>query len=218
MPHQQHRALMLLALLPPAALAVAAVAFTSLVEPQALRVALDALAVVALVAAAWRASLVTEEADEEAEPAVSAAAATLQRIAGDRRRPTMDRDTGMLAEWYFRLRVEEELARAQRYGQRFTLLRLSDGDHVHGLKLAAILRTSLRSIDLAGSVGERTCVLLPNTDRAGAEPVAERIRALVPGAEIEMTECPAESATLDALLGEDQWMTGQQPWPEAPAA
>ena len=209
---------LLIALAPAAGAAMLAVALASLTHPYALRLLLDAVAVVALAAAAWRASVLAQATDEAAEPVAPSAPVTLQRIVGDRRRPTIDRDTGMLADWYFRLRVEEELARAQRYGQRFTLLRLSHGDELTPPALGAMLRMSLRSIDLAGAVGEQTCVLLPNTDRAGAEPVAARLQAMAPGIDVAVTECPTEAATLAAVLGEEQWTSSQLPWPDASAA
>ena len=164
-----------------------------------------ALVVAGVVVMAWRTAVVIERA--AAEVALAAAKpVVMQRIAADRRRPTMDRESGLLADWYFRLRVEEEIARAQRYGQNFTLLRLNNAtdDPRNGLALAS--RTCLRAIDLAGTVGNTAAILLPNTGKAAAETVVERLREVLPDAEITAAECPTDASTLAALVGEQEWI------------
>lgn len=208
----------LIAFAPAALLGIAAVALSSMAHPAPLRVLLQAASVLALIAATWRACTVdATAAEEEQRPVVTPIA--LERIAGDRRRPTIDRDTGLLADWYFRLRLEEELARAQRYDQRFTLLRMDVAErHVADDGVGSELRASLRGVDLAGTLGNTTCVLLPNTDRISAAPVIDRLRALSPTGELTVVECPTEASTLAAALGEEQWMVTQASWPDASAA
>lgn len=195
----------ILAALAPALIAgLAALAATSLVGQLALRLPLQVVAVAALIALAWRGACLTgrEEARDEA---VAAAPAVVQRIASDRRRPTFDRETGLLADWYFRLRVEEEIARAQRYGQTFTMLRLTQADENARRIIATAARTCLRAVDLAGTVGAVTCILLPNTTRDAAVTVVDRLHELAPSAAIESAECPTDGSTLTALLAEDLW-------------
>jgi hypothetical protein len=208
----------LIAVAPSALLGIAAVALSSMVDPAPLRVPLQVASVLALIVATWRACTVdATAAEEEQHPAVTPIA--LERITGDRRRPTIDRDTGLLADWYFRLRLEEELARAQRYDQRFTLLRMDVAEgHVAYDGIGSALRASLRGVDLAGTLGNTTCVLLPNTDRISAAPVIDRLRALSPTGELTVVECPTEASTLAAALGEEQWMITQSSWPDVSAA
>ena len=195
---------MLAALAPALIAGLAALAATSMVGTAAVRLPLQVVAVAAIVALAWRGARITER-EEAREEAVAAAPAVVQRIAGDRRRPTFDRETGLLADWYFRLRVEEEIARAQRYGQKFTMLRLTQADEDERRIIATAARTCLRAIDLAGTVGAMTCILLPNTTRDAAVTVADRLQELAPSAAIESTECPTDGSTLAALLAEDLW-------------
>jgi GGDEF domain-containing protein len=205
-----------LALAPAVVGAILALAAAAMVHSLTMELPLDVVIVAAVVAMVWRAAMAIESA--RADVAIAAVTpVVMQRISADRRRPTFDRETGLLADWYFRLRVEEEIARAQRYGQKFTMLRISAGpeDARRGIALAA--RTCLRSIDLAGSIGSTTCVLLPNTTREAAAIVAERLLELAPGVEIAAAECPTDAATLAGLLGETEWTTSE-PHPSEGAA
>lgn len=188
---------------------VVALAVTSMLHTFMLSFPLDIVIAAAIVTLTWRSAAAIEVARADAAIA-DVKPVVMQRISGDRRRPTFDRETGLLADWYFRLRVDEEIARAQRYGQKFTMLRVSHAadDARGGVALAA--RTCLRSIDLAGSIGSTTCVLLPNTTRDAATTVAERLLELAPGADIEAAECPTDAATLAGLLGETEWTTSER--------
>ncbi len=196
------------ALAPAVAGGIIALAATAMLHTFIVELPLYVVIVAAVAAMAWRAAVALESA--RADVAIAAVTpVAMQRMSSDRRRPTFDRETGLLADWYFRLRVEEEIARAQRYGQRFTMLRMSHApdDARGGIALAA--RTCLRSIDLAGSIGSTICVLLPNTTRDGATIVSARLLELSPGAQIEAAECPTDAATLAGLLGETEWTTSE---------
>jgi GGDEF domain-containing protein len=127
----------------------------------------------------------------------------LQLVAGEHRRLTFDRETGLHAEWYFRLRMEEEIARAKRYEQPFTVLTVA-------ARSASLLQTPrrevvgwLREVDFAGDLGDRLAICLPNTSRSGAWQVVERLTRLAPGLDIALSEFPADGATTAALLHED---------------
>ena len=183
--------------------AIAIVASAFIGQP-AIQSALGAVIVAGVVTMAWRTAAVMERAAAQ-EVLAAAKPVFVQRLTGDRRRPTMDRETGLLADWYFRLRVEEEIARAERYGQKFTLLRITHAveDDRRSVSLAA--RTCLRAIDLAGNVGSTAAILLPNTGKAGAQTVVDRLHDLLPAAEIAVSECPTDASTLAGLLDEQEW-------------
>jgi diguanylate cyclase len=99
--------------------------------------------------------------------------------------------TGLPHHTAWQRAVEREFARARRYGQPAAVLML-DLDHfksindVHGhgtgdavlREVAGILGQLLRAQDVAGRYGgEEFGLLLPGTSQAGAEAIAERIRA-----------------------------------------
>ena len=106
---------------------------------------------------------------------------------------TVDSLTGVSLREYFFKRLEAEHARARRYAGAFSVLMLDvDGfkqindrqGHLAGDRylraLGAALRSLLRSADLACRYGgDEFCILLPETDLAGAHPIAERIRQAV---------------------------------------
>jgi diguanylate cyclase (GGDEF)-like protein len=103
---------------------------------------------------------------------------------------TIDSLTGLHLRDYFFRRFEEEYTRVKRYAGTFSILMLDlDGfkeinDH-HGhlagdrylRALGAAIRTRMRGADLACRYGgDEFCILLPETDLAGARPIAERLR------------------------------------------
>jgi GGDEF domain-containing protein len=191
-------------LLAPAFVAgTAAVAAASNVDALALRLALQAAAVAAFIAMAWRAGAIREPDDEPTVVALAPAQAAA--LASDRRRPTFDRETGLCANWYFRLRVEEEIARASRYGQPFTVMSLI-GTTQTALDVPRLsLKHWLRQVDFAGDLGNAIAVVLPNTDRAGAATVMDRLTKLVTNVDVRIAEYPVDGATLSQLLGDDEW-------------
>jgi two-component system cell cycle response regulator len=103
---------------------------------------------------------------------------------------TVDELTGLYNRRFFLKRLGDEIDRAVRYESSLALL-LLDIDHfkrvndTHGhvvgdavlASLAGVIRSTFRRTDVAARYGgEEFCALLPQTDRTGAEQVAERLR------------------------------------------
>ncbi len=102
-----------------------------------------------------------------------------------------DRLTELYNHGYFQQRLEQEIARADRFGHRLALLMLDiDGfksfndtfGHPRGddvlRAVSAIIRGTMRDMDVAARYGgEEFVLILPETAEAGARSVAERIRA-----------------------------------------
>jgi diguanylate cyclase (GGDEF)-like protein len=103
---------------------------------------------------------------------------------------TVDSLTGLHLRDYFFRRFEEEYVRVRRYAGAFSILMLDlDGfkeindrhGHLAGDRylraLGAAIRARMRGADLACRYGgDEFCILLPETDLAGARPIAERLR------------------------------------------
>ncbi len=101
--------------------------------------------------------------------------------------------TGLYNHAYFLQALRQEVLRSKRHGLKASLLLLDLDDfkrvndqrgHVEGdralMKAAAIIRDSVREIDVAARYGgEEFAVLLPDTTRLGAFVVAERIRVRI---------------------------------------
>jgi len=98
--------------------------------------------------------------------------------------------TGLYTRRYFFERFEEELQRSKRHGFKFSFLMIDIDDfkvcndtygHLVGdavlKEVSHIAKGSAREIDLTARYGgEEFSMILPETDRAGAMLVAERIR------------------------------------------
>jgi len=109
------------------------------------------------------------------------------------RSATVDSLTGCFLRDYFFERLAEERGRCTRYGGSFSLLMLDvDGfkkindehGHIAGDRylraVSAAIRGQLRSADIACRYGgDEFCMMLPQTDLAGASVIAERIRRAV---------------------------------------
>jgi diguanylate cyclase (GGDEF)-like protein len=132
--------------------------------------------------------------------------------------------TGLYSHRFFHDRLEEELARAQRYRRPLSLMILdlddfklvnerfgySVGDQV--LKeLASRLRSECRSIDIACRIGgEEVAIILPETYSTAAGHLAERLRQRVSSESFEaagnltcsigVAGYPTDAATRDDLL------------------
>ena len=106
---------------------------------------------------------------------------------------TTDGLTGLTNHRTFQARLDEQLALAQRYGKKLSLV-LCDIDHFKSVNdtyghpvgdvvlsgVARALSQEARETDLAARYGgEEFAVVLPETDTAGAIAIAERIRAKV---------------------------------------
>jgi two-component system cell cycle response regulator len=101
--------------------------------------------------------------------------------------------TGLYNHAYFLQALRQELLRSKRHGLKASLVLLDLDDfkrvndqrgHVEGdralMKAAAVIRDSVREIDIAARYGgEEFAVLLPDTTRLGAFVVAERIRVRI---------------------------------------
>lgn len=192
----------IIALAPACVVGVIALAAGAYVDIFALRLALMTLAAMAIAAVGW---YVGSTDRRSAQPAAPMPIRQVQAIATDRRRPTFDAGTGLLAEWYFRLRVDEEIARARRYGAPFTLLIFSSST-ITTMDVARVAtRQYLREVDFAGDLGDVLVLCLPQTPRDGAETVASRLTKLVKGLNVHVVEFPADGETLNALLGDAEW-------------
>jgi diguanylate cyclase (GGDEF)-like protein len=117
--------------------------------------------------------------------------------------------TGLGNRRLLRIRLEDELLRAERFEQRVSVLAI-DIDHFKALndrhghptgdaslrKLAGLMTRNLRRIDTIARIGgEEFVVLLPRTSLAEAEQVGQKIRSLV-----EQTEFPGGSGQPDGAL------------------
>jgi len=129
---------------------------------------------------------------------------------------------------HFQLRLEEEVNRSRRYGQPVALLIL-DLDHFKAVndryghpagdvalrEFGAHLRAELRGADVPCRYGgEEFGVILTNTDGPGALIVAERLRAAIEAASIDLgngvavtltvsigvASCPGDAATVRELV------------------
>ncbi len=118
-----------------------------------------------------------------------------------------DRETGLLAYWYFILRLDEEVVRCVRYGQVFSILLFeaqtgrwaSDDESV----LFRAMAESFRSCDLVAHLGNlRFIVLLTNTDVPGAMVWRERLRAdeQLRDLTVGRASFPADGESYEALL------------------
>jgi diguanylate cyclase (GGDEF)-like protein len=120
---------------------------------------------------------------------------------------TVDSLTGLFQRDYFFRRLQEEFHRSARYGGSFALLMLDLDEfkqindrhgHLAGDRylrsVGPALRTSLRLADLACRYGgDEFCILLPETDSAGARIIAERIRAAVGSLVVDADGAPVRT-------------------------
>ena len=91
--------------------------------------------------------------------------------------------TGLYTDWYFRLRLQEELERAKRYSVRFALLVLRPiGLHVDAELTSAAgwfaehIQRHLRRSDLPALLQDGSlAVIMPNTGRRAAATVQQRV-------------------------------------------
>ena len=172
------------------------------------RVALEIVVIGVAVLAAARATWLLDVATVRAEAVqTDDAQSTLSIAPSDRRSPIIDRVSGLYMDWYFRLRVEEEITRAERFGQRFSVVRLPTRDS-KGAAVSRSIGASLRDVDCAGDLGYAIAVLLPNTDGRGARIWREkRLNPAVDPSVIRISEYPTDGQTLSQLLGDETWAT-----------
>jgi GGDEF domain-containing protein len=102
-----------------------------------------------------------------------------------------DRETGFYADWYFRLRLQEELVRSRRFGHSCALLLAESTRGRLGrdreMELFKAISRSFRGTDLIAHMGNlRFAVLLTHTSREGAIVARERLRASVPDSMLQI--------------------------------
>jgi CheY-like chemotaxis protein len=90
-------------------------------------------------------------------------------------------------------RLELEVIRARRYRRPLTLL-LADGHDFDLNMLAGVLR----EIDLVIQLGDRLVIALPESNRAAAERVRERLRPLLHGARTAVVAFPEDGTDLES--------------------
>jgi len=133
---------------------------------------------------------------------------------------TIDELTGLYNRRFFLKRLGDEIDRAVRYESPLSLLIL-DVDHFKAVNdtyghlvgdevlaaLAELIRATFRRTDVAARYGgEEFCALLPQTERTGAEHVAERLRQASAVQPIQLQDGGRLSVTCSvglAVLGED---------------
>lgn len=202
----QNNIRLMMALLPPLILGTVAVALATNVSEPNWRVIMMFTAVGSVAAASWRVG-------------AAALGGTITRAHGvpgrlsmvakrERRAPVLNEDTGLVSDWYFRLRIDEEIARAQRYGQPFTLIEISASSPETLEVVRSIAQDALREVDFAGDLGEQVAVCLPNTSRSGAWSVVARLTEVAKGIDIKLSEFPVDGSTLVALMGVDSPQQG----------
>ena len=188
--------------MPGLVLGTIAVALAADLDPVSLRFTLLLLAVGSVAAMSWR---VGAAALGGTLSRAHGLPSRLKTIASDTRRQTFDRETGLHAEWYFRLRADEEIARAKRYNQPFTILRIGAKSRRELDAPRSAMTDWLREVDFAGDLGDTLAICLPNTSRSGAWPVIARLTEIAQGVDVVVTEYPADGPTLSALLQENAW-------------
>jgi two-component system cell cycle response regulator len=129
---------------------------------------------------------------------------------------TLDELTGLYNRRFFMRRLHEEIERATRYGSPLSLL-LLDVDHFKRVNdtyghlvgdtvlasLAEIIRGTFRRTDVAARYGgEEFCALLTQTDLAGTEQVAERLRQGFAARAVELQDGTRLSVTCSAGVAE----------------
>jgi hypothetical protein len=102
-----------------------------------------------------------------------------------------DDEAGLYADWYFRLRIKEEIARALRYGGHIAVLlveapQMAPDGQVNGAydgraeqMIAHLRRSDLPALLRDGSLG----IIMPNTNRRSASMVRCRISVALPAPE-----------------------------------
>jgi GGDEF domain-containing protein len=191
---------LLVAVAPALVLGTLAIIIADHVEPASTRFILQFLAIGAVADMSWR---VGAAALGGTITRAHGLPGRLKLIATDHRRRTFDRETGLHAEWYFRLRVEEEIARSKRYRQPFSVIVLASPSRQALDAIRVTMKQWLRETDYAGDLGDILALCLPNTHKASAENVTQRLISLVEGIHVSLAEYPADGETISALLGEE---------------
>jgi diguanylate cyclase (GGDEF)-like protein len=136
---------------------------------------------------------------------------------------SIDGLTKLYNRQYLHLKIDEELRRYERYGVTFSLLMIDIDDfkrandtygHQYGdkvlMRLSELLNGGLRDLDVCSRYGgEEFVIILPHTDGAEAEEIAERIRAAVEEkfknemnitVSIGLSNCPGSATTMTGII------------------
>ena len=120
-----------------------------------------------------------------------------------RRLAIFDRQTGLLAYWYFELRGSEEVLRAGRYDRPLTLLIAEDPKDQAGEaggSLSHWLRANLRGSDLLTYLGTgRYLFLAPETDYDAAAVLIGRLKEQAPSVFVGAASFPDDGKTISQL-------------------
>lgn len=104
----------------------------------------------------------------------------------------VDRMTGLFNDTFTEALADHETSRAVRYHRPLTIL-VGDIDHMDFIaadlgparaaemlhEVADVLQAAVRDIDTVGWLGDRYCIVLPETDHAGAETAADNVMRAV---------------------------------------
>ncbi len=141
-----------------------------------------------------------------------------------------DRVTKLATADYFRERLDQELARAQRYPQQFSLLLIAPDQKLPDDTLAALarlLQTNIRSIDLAARLtGSLFGMLLPHTGREAGILAERLVRTVAARMKTARTQEGEETAGVTVTIGfavyptngrsvEAMWRSAEQALEEA---
>ena len=131
--------------------------------------------------------------------------------------------TGLANRRYFMKLAQNEFARSKRFGKSVTVCML-DLDHfkqvndTYGHKtgdivlksVASLLRGTLREVDIVGRVGgEEFACVLPETDRADAVEVMERLRALISRSPVDTRDGTSIAVTISIGIAHRDYIAGE---------
>ena len=154
-----------------------------------------------------------------------------ERLAQEGRKLAIyDPVSGVLARWYFELRLEEETRRSRRYDQPMAVLTIqsvSDGPRLSGAAAQQVATASLsrvalvcaRNTDLIGMLDFNSlAICLTQTDRVGAFSLLRRMMS-----ELEGTQCNVGVAFSPQDEGDgmeliDLAVTRSAPWQKLPSS
>lgn len=160
-----------------------------------------------------------DERDEAALQTLAGSAAVALENARLYGEAITDGLTGLFVHRYFQQRMDEEIARARRYGHRLSLLmididRFKHTNDTYGhqagdrilVDISRILQRTRREADIPCRYGgEELGVILPDTDEAGARAVAERLRAAIEAFEFQGPQGPLR---ITVSIGASTWREG----------
>lgn len=174
------------------------------------RALLGVVVALATVAGAFRAAALGEAG--AAAPALTLVPSDdeVRVFRQDRRNPILDRASGLFTDWYLRLRLEEEIARAERYGQRFSVVTVASDTPIDR-EVTRSIGAALRHVDYAANLGPAVAIVLPNTNADGAAIWRDRLE-LAESLDVRINEFPTAGKTVAALLGEDSWAWPASQW------